>query len=143
MVEFAICLPLLIILAAGVMDLGRVFVIQESLRNSVREAAAYAALHPGQQKTASGACADPANADWRGANEAKPDSSLSFTYTPSVTCTTDLGALASAGLAPGQPLRVTGTRVMHTLMTFYSTDLKVSASVCIAVAGAAPSGSCP
>lgn len=143
MVEFAICMPLLTILASGVMDLGRVFVIQESLRNSVREAAAYAALHPGQQRAASGVCADPSNADWRGANEAKPDSSLSFTYTPSVACTTDPSALATAGLAPGQPLRVTGTRVMHTLMPLYTSDMKVSASVCIAVAGAAPSGTCP
>lgn len=143
LVEFAICLPLLTILASGVMDLGRVFVLQEGLRNSVREAAAYAALHPGQQQADSGVCANPANATWRGTNEGKTDASITFTYIPSVACTTDPGTLAAAHLGPGQPLRVKATRTMHTLMPLFSGDLKVSASVCVAVAGAAPSGTCP
>lgn len=143
LVEFAICLPLLTILASGVMDLGRVFVLQEGLRNAVRESAAYAALHPGQQQAGSGACADPANATWRGTNEGKADTSVTFTYVPSVACTTDPNTLAAANLAPGQPLRVKATRTMHTLMPLYAGDLKVSASVCVAVAGAAPTGTCP
>lgn len=143
MVEFAICLPLLSILASGVMDLGRVFVLHESLQNAAREAAVYAAVHPGQQTSATGACADPANATWRGAREGKSDPTLAFTYTPSVACTTDPSTLAAANLAPGQALRIKATRTMHTLTPLFPSDLEVSASVCVAVAGAAPTGSCP
>ena len=141
--EFSICMPLLIVLASGVMDLGRVFVLHEGLQNAAREAAAYAADHPGQQEAGTGVCANPNNADWRGANEGKADSSLAFTYTPAVTCTTDPTALAAANLAPGQPMRIKATRTMHTLMPLFTSDLKVSASVCVAVAGATPTGTCP
>lgn len=143
MVEFAICLPLLMVLVSGVMDLGRVFVLHESLQNAVREAAAYAALHPGQQKAAAAPCADPANADWRGRNEGKADPTLAFTYTPSVACTTDPSALSAANLGPGKPLRVKATRTMQTFMPFFPSGLAVSASVCVTVGGATPTGTCP
>lgn len=144
MVEFAICLPLLMILVSGVMDLGRVFVLHESLQNAAREAGAFAAGHPGQQKAAAGACVDPANADWRGTAEGKAAGNpLTFAYSPSVPCTTDPAVLTAANLAPGQPLRVKVTTTMRTLMPLYTTDLKVSATVCVAVSGSAPSGTCP
>lgn len=143
LLEFAICLPLLTTLVFGIMDLGRAYVLQESLQNAAREAGAYAAVHPGQQKLASGACSDPGNADWQGTNEGKADATLTFTYSPSVACTTDLTALAAANLAPGQPMRIRATKTMKTLTPLFAPSLSISATVCVAVAGGTPTGTCP
>lgn len=47
MVEFALIVPLLALLAMGVVDLGRVFFTYEALANATREGARYCALHLG------------------------------------------------------------------------------------------------
>jgi Flp pilus assembly protein TadG len=143
LVEFALCLPVLTILVFGVIDVGRAYVLLESLQNAAHEAAAYAAVHPGQQKVATGACADPANADWRGTREGKADSTLTFTYTPSVACTSDPAVLAAANLAPGQPLKVKATKTMQVLTPLFTSNLTISATVCVSVSGATPTGTCP
>jgi len=59
-----VLLPLMATLAFGIMDLGRVFTVHESLVNAARESADYVASHPGQEHAYPGtACVDPANAD--------------------------------------------------------------------------------
>jgi Flp pilus assembly protein TadG len=46
-VEFALILPLLALIAMGILDFGRVFYTYEALANAAREGARYCALHPG------------------------------------------------------------------------------------------------
>ncbi len=46
LVEFALILPILLLLAFGCIDLGRVFYYQEAVTNVAREGARYGALHP-------------------------------------------------------------------------------------------------
>lgn len=145
LVEFSICLPVLAILTFGIIDVGRLFVAYEGLQNAAREAATYASQHPGQQHASTGtACADPANADWRGAHEGSATRSYTFTYsTDMASCVTDPTQLPST-LAPGKPLRVKARTVVHTLTPLLPATLSVGASVCVSVAGATPSGAaCP
>jgi hypothetical protein len=47
LVEFAAVLVILMILAAGVIDLGRAFFVYMSLRDAAQEGATYAAINPG------------------------------------------------------------------------------------------------
>ena len=47
MAEFALMLPLLLLLLLGVIDLGRICSVQVALANAVREGARYCALHAG------------------------------------------------------------------------------------------------
>lgn len=63
LVEFAITLPLLALLAFGSADLGRVYFATEHLKNAAREAAYFASTHPYQQvyDPGSGKCAKPDN----------------------------------------------------------------------------------
>jgi Flp pilus assembly protein TadG len=140
LVEFAICEPVLAILAFGVVDLGRAYSLTQQARAAAREAALFAAGHPGQlHDVANTACADPANATWRGANAGA--GSFSFTFTPDLANpTTDCNpATMPAGLSAGQPLRVTASRTM-TLFTplvgaMVGNPVRVSATVCVDVAG--------
>jgi Flp pilus assembly protein TadG len=140
LVEFAICLPVLATLALGIVDLGRAYSLAEQARSAAREAAFYAASHPGQlHNVANSACTDPANATWRGANAGV--GSFSFTFSPDLANPqTDCNpSPMPAGLAGGQPLRVTATRSM-TLFTpligaITGNPVTVSATVCVDVAG--------
>jgi Flp pilus assembly protein TadG len=47
-VEFALILPVLVLITMGILDLGRVFYTYEALANAAREGARYCALHPGE-----------------------------------------------------------------------------------------------
>ena len=48
MVEFALVLPILVLLLAGFFDLGRVVLASDSLAHAAREAGRYAVVHGGQ-----------------------------------------------------------------------------------------------
>lgn len=140
LVEFAICLPVLAMLALGIVDLGRAYSLAERARSAAREAAFFAASHPGQlHNVANTACADPANATWRGANAGS--GSFTFTFSPNLTNPlTDCNpSPMPAGLGAGQPLRVTATTHL-TLFTpligaITGNPVQVSATVCVDVAG--------
>ena len=144
LLEFSICLPVLALLVFGVIDLGRVFVMRESLQNAAHEAAVWASAHPGQQLDASqGGCAAPASAVWRGQNEGKGSAAFTFTFSPAVAgCTTDPAQVTS--LPPGAPLRVRASSKIHMLTPFFPSSLTVGGSVCVSISGAKPSGApCP
>jgi Flp pilus assembly protein TadG len=47
LVEFAIILPVMLVILLGIIDLGRVFYTYESLANAAREGARYCSLYPG------------------------------------------------------------------------------------------------
>ena len=49
-VEFALCLPLLALLCLGVVDLARVYTLENQLKNAAREGANYAQTDPLSQK---------------------------------------------------------------------------------------------
>jgi len=140
LVEFAICVPLLAMLGLGVIDFGRVYTTTERARTAAREAAFYAASHPGQlHNVANTPCADPSNATWRGTNAGS--GSFRFTFSPdlAVPATDCNPSPTPAGLGAGQPLKVTATANV-TLFTplvgaITGNPLQVSATVCVAVAG--------
>jgi len=46
LIEFAICLPVLILILLGVLDLGRVFHAYVVITNAAREGAYYGSMHP-------------------------------------------------------------------------------------------------
>lgn len=46
LVEFALVLPLLVLILSGLLDLGRVYYVLVTLEDMAAEGAAYAALHP-------------------------------------------------------------------------------------------------
>jgi Flp pilus assembly protein TadG len=148
MVEFALCVPLLAMLVFGVVDLGRAYAVAERERNAVREAAFYAADHPGQLHNVVGtACADPANAAWRGSNEGS--GAYTFTFSPDLAKpATDCNPTTMpAGLGPGQPLRVTATTSL-TLFTplvgqMVGSPLSISATVCVEIEGPPTTVPCP
>ena len=150
LVEFALCLPVLAVLAFGVVDFGRAYSLTQQARASAREAAFYAASHPGQLHTVAGtACADPANASWRGANAGS--GTFTFTFSPDVQnpltdCNGSPDALP-AGLGAGQPLKVTATGHL-TILTpligaIVGNPAKVSATVCVDIAGPPSTVPCP
>jgi len=140
LVEFAICLPAIAVLTLGVVDFGRAYTLTQRARSAAREAALYAAGHPGQLHNVAGtACADPANAAWRGSNAWT--GSFTFTFSPDVAnpltdCNPDP---LPNGLGAGQPLRVTATANMLIFTplvgAIVGNPAKVSATVCVDVAG--------
>jgi Flp pilus assembly protein TadG len=140
LVEFAICLPGLALLTLGVVDFGRAYSLTQQARSAAREAAFYAASHPGQlHRVAGTACADPANAAWRGSNAGA--GSFAFTFSPDLANpVTDCNpSPLPAGLGAGQPLRVTATGSL-TIFTplvgaIVGNPAKVSATVCVDIAG--------
>ena len=66
MVEFAIGLVVILLLLAGILDLGRIYFTFVALEDGAGEAALYLALNPACPHATSGPqCADPNNAEYR------------------------------------------------------------------------------
>jgi len=51
LIEFALALPILLLILLGVADLGRAFYFTVTIAGAAREAAAYAAMHPSADAT--------------------------------------------------------------------------------------------
>ena len=90
MVEFALILPLLVLIAFGILDLGRVFYTYEALANATREGARYCALHPGNTT----------------GTRARVSGELSGRVTPDLSATT---CPSASTLADGDPVTVWAT----------------------------------
>lgn len=69
-VEFALTIPLLLLLFAGAADLGRLFYNYVALENAVKEGALYGARYPICDNP-SVLCPNPSNVQWRVENEAR------------------------------------------------------------------------
>ncbi len=106
MVEFALALPLLLILVLGTIDGARLFATWNRAKTGAREGAAYAQYFPTQQATGV-TCLDPNNITARARNEG---ADLTITISPAVSpaCQT-FSAASPAGLQPGQTVSVTAT----------------------------------
>jgi Flp pilus assembly protein TadG len=65
LVELALCLPFLAIIAFGTIDLGRAYLTWVQVKNAAREGANYAQTHPYIQKPVGSECANPDNIEYR------------------------------------------------------------------------------
>lgn len=67
--EFALIVPVALLLMGGALDLGRLFYARVSIENAAREGAFFGASNPRCDTPARSLCADPDTADWRVRNE--------------------------------------------------------------------------
>ena len=77
MVEFALLLPVLMLLLVVAVDFGRLFATYVAVNNAAREGAAYASAHP--TFVTSGDNADPENVTYRARQEVTNPSDARFT----------------------------------------------------------------
>lgn len=68
LVEFALVLPIILVLLSAAADLGRLFYAFVSIENAAKEGAFYGALNPRCDVSKAG-CVDPNTVDWRVRNE--------------------------------------------------------------------------
>lgn len=90
MVEFALVLPIMLILLAAAIDLGRLFYAFVAVENAAKEGAFFGARSPLCASSANASCANPNNVVWHVQNEA-PNIGSQFSTT--VACRTPAGAL--------------------------------------------------
>jgi len=69
LVEFAVVLPVLLLLVGGAIDFGRLFYTRVSIENAAKEGAFFGASHP-RCDVSQSSCADPSNVKWHVENEA-------------------------------------------------------------------------
>jgi Flp pilus assembly protein TadG len=109
LVEFAVILPLLALVAFGTVDLGRAYATVNQVKNAAREGAAYAQTHPA--RLAGTGCTTPDSTEWHVRNEAG-SAGTDFAVevsTPGGTFTSsDIGCVPFAAAATsGQDVTVT------------------------------------
>ncbi|GAC1586618.1 MAG: hypothetical protein NVS3B21_00850 [Acidimicrobiales bacterium] len=111
MVEFALLIPFLAIIVFGTIDFGRVYQVNEQLKNAAREGAAYARLYPWKQT-----CPDPDNIAWHATHEGDH---LDFVVSASPTSTICTATNPNGPFAPGagNNIRVTATKPSFFLYT--------------------------
>ena len=77
LVEFALVLPILLLLLGGAIDLGRLFYAQVSISNAAKEGAFYGSTNPGCDQPKTG-CVDPRTVSWHIEQEAADLTPLSY-----------------------------------------------------------------
>jgi Flp pilus assembly protein TadG len=82
LVEFAITLPILLLIMVGILDLGRVYFAYISLTNAAREGARYGAAHPTQV----GDCSTPNTIKYHACQEVDGNIVKPIDLTINVTC---------------------------------------------------------
>jgi len=99
LVEFALVLPILLLIFAAAADFGRAFYGYVALENAVKEGAIYGARYP-LCSTASTLCPDPDNVRWRVENEARnlKNTDGTFKITPASSCLNAASGTAYADL---------------------------------------------
>jgi Flp pilus assembly protein TadG len=134
LVEFAIFLPLLVIVTLGTVDFGRAYLLWNQVKNAAREGAAYAQLHPGEQAVSPAGCDDPDNIRWHARAEAGTASAgFGVTVTPAVPGGCDP---SSPPVSSGDDITVTVTSpftVLTPLLRQITGNPTVRASVTVRV----------
>jgi Flp pilus assembly protein TadG len=94
-VEFALVLPILLLLLAAAIDLGRLFYAYVAVENAAKEGAFYGARSPLCDDSTSPSCGDPNNVAWHVTNEASnlTDGSGTSLLTSAVACRSSAGVL--------------------------------------------------
>jgi Flp pilus assembly protein TadG len=106
LVEFALVLPCLAMIVFGAIDLGRVYRLQNQLKNASREGAAFAQFYPGQVAT-TGSCADPNNVRFAAVQE-EPAVGSKFTVTATnLTTNLSITGCNATTVPPGTRVQVT------------------------------------
>jgi Flp pilus assembly protein TadG len=90
LVEFALVLPIMLLLLAGAIDLGRLFYAYVAVENAAKEGALFGARSPLCDDNTNTNCDDPNNVIWHVRNEAP---NLGTQFTTTVACRTPAGAL--------------------------------------------------
>ncbi len=88
--EFALVLPIMLILLAAAIDLGRLFYAYVAVENAAKEGAFFGSRSPLCSGSGNPNCADPNNVVWHVQNEA---SNIGSQFTTNVSCLTPAGAL--------------------------------------------------
>ncbi|NHW45480.1 pilus assembly protein [Paenarthrobacter sp. MSM-2-10-13] len=119
-VEFALVLPIFLVLVLGIFEFGRAFNIQISLSEAAREAARYAAIH---QSDSTYTVGDAQAAGVAAAPSVDLDpGDIAITSTGTTPCNVEVNISYSTpwmtgfpGLVPGMPaeLNISGTGVMR------------------------------
>jgi len=138
LVEFAVILPLLALVAFGTVDLGRAFMTVNQVKNAAREGAAYAQTHPA--RLAGTGCTTPDSTQWYARNEAGGAGS-DFTVevsTPAGTFTSSDSGCApfSAAATSGQDITVTVSKpftVLTPLVRSVTGNTTIRSSVTVRV----------
>ena len=98
LVEFALVLPVLLLVVGGALDLGRLFFAYVSVENAAKEGAFFGATNPYCDASKAG-CADPSNVTWHATNELSGLTGATVT----VTCN---GAAVTLSCTPGSTYAV-------------------------------------
>ena len=123
-VEFALILPIFLVLVLGIAEMGRAFNIQVSLTEAAREAARYAAIHNAETSYSNANAQDAGVA--AAPSVALTPSNIGITFTSGTTCSSTANAVATVtystpwmtgfpSLIPGMPstLSIQGKGVMR------------------------------
>jgi Flp pilus assembly protein TadG len=92
MVEFALVLPIMLLLLAGAIDLGRLFYAYVAVENAAKEGALFGARSPLCDDNLNINCDDPNNVVWHVHNEA---TNIGGQFSVTVACRTPAGVLVT------------------------------------------------
>jgi hypothetical protein len=92
LVEFALVLPIMLLLLAGAIDLGRLFYSYVAVENAAKEGALFGARSPLCDDNLNVNCGDPNNVVWHVRNEA---TNIGSQLSTTVACRTPAGVLVS------------------------------------------------
>ncbi len=105
LVEFALVLPVLVLIVAGIFDLGRAFYASITIKNAARVGARYGTLHPADSQ---GTC-DSAKFEANSSGIVIDYVNVTITCSTTITCAAPYPSpmTASAGCSASQPITVT------------------------------------
>jgi Flp pilus assembly protein TadG len=113
-IEFALCLPFLVILVLGTVDGARLYATWNRTKHAAQQGANFAQFYPYRQAAQGSSCADPDNITARAKNEG---SDLTVTVSPAVSpVCQDL--TTSSAIQPGSTVSVTVTAPFTFLTPF-------------------------
>jgi Flp pilus assembly protein TadG len=132
-VEFAMIVPVALVVLGGALDMGRLFYTSVSIENAAREGAFYGASDPRCDTSAQTLCDDPNTADWRVRNEVAGLSGLNVTFTCSSGGTPVSVTSCQAGDVYETRVTTTFDLITPLLMPIFGTtmDLEASASAVV------------
>jgi len=100
-VEFALMMPVLLLMLMGALDVGRMYYTHLAIQNAAGEGALYAAIHPNCVHASDGPeCADPDNAEFRARHES-PSGLIDWRR-----ITIDVEPADRSGLREGDPIAI-------------------------------------
>lgn len=138
MVEFAIVLPLMVVLVFGTIDIGRAYMAWNQVKGAAREGAGYAQFFP-NRATNVGICVDPDNVRFKALQEGDGDTTSYSVSTKRVDPPQSTITCGGTAVPPGAKVRVTVSQPFEVITPIASrlvgNPLVISASVEVVVQG--------